>query len=155
MLYSHAQYDWTTGVPDNEVPRRTSLVPLAFPCFLHCLIGMETEGLLDYQGRAGDHFHCAVEPSPGHIRCRFISGRRRPRKLRQKSPPFSVPNRKFFLENRQSNNQWGGKKGSICHFAFSLVLQYLWVPTYPDAGKNSTKSVIVNPFLCAPNASKN
>ena len=43
---------------------------LAFPCFLHCLIGVETEGLLDYQGRAGDHFHCTVEPSPGHIRCR-------------------------------------------------------------------------------------
>ena len=54
----------------EEVPRCTSLVPLAFPCFLHCLIGVETEGLLDYQGRAGDHFHCTVEPSPGHIRCR-------------------------------------------------------------------------------------
>ena len=57
----------------EEVPRRTSLVPLAFLCFLHCLIGVETEGLLDYQGRAGDHFHCTVEPSPGHIRCRQIS----------------------------------------------------------------------------------
>ena len=54
----------------EEVPRRTSLVPLAFPCFLHRLIGVETEGFLDYQGRVGDHFHCAVEPSPGHIRCR-------------------------------------------------------------------------------------
>ena len=57
----------------EEAPRRTSLVPLAFPCFLHCLIGVETEGLLDYQGRAGDHFHCAVEPSPGHIRRRDLS----------------------------------------------------------------------------------
>ena len=37
----------------EEVPRRTSLVPLAFPCFVLCLIGVETEGLLDYQGRAG------------------------------------------------------------------------------------------------------
>ena len=54
----------------EEVPRRTSLVPLAFPCFLHCLIGVETEGLLDYQGRAGDHVYCTVEPSPGHIRRR-------------------------------------------------------------------------------------
>ena len=54
----------------EEAPRCTSLVPLAFPCFLHCLIVVETEGLLDYQGRAGDHFHCTVEPSPGHIRCR-------------------------------------------------------------------------------------
>ena len=37
----------------EEVPRRTSLAPLASPCFLLCLIGVETEGLLDYQGRAG------------------------------------------------------------------------------------------------------
>ena len=37
----------------EEVPCRTSLVPLAFPCFVLCLIGVETEGLLDYQGRAG------------------------------------------------------------------------------------------------------
>ena len=22
-------------------------------------------------GEGGDHFHCTVEPSPGHIRCRF------------------------------------------------------------------------------------
>ena len=31
----------------EEVPRRTSLVPLAFPSFVVCLIGVETEGLLD------------------------------------------------------------------------------------------------------------
>ena len=37
----------------EEVPRRTSLVPLAFPLFVHCLIRVEAEGLLDYQGRAG------------------------------------------------------------------------------------------------------
>ena len=57
----------------EEVPRRASLVPLSFPCFLHCLIGVETGGLLDYQGRAGGgggHFHFTVEPSPGHTRCR-------------------------------------------------------------------------------------
>ena len=54
----------------EEVPRRTSLVPLACPCFVLRLIGVETEALLDYQGRAGDHFRCTVEPSPGHIRCR-------------------------------------------------------------------------------------
>ena len=34
-------------------PRRTSLVPLAFPCFVLCPAGVETEGLLDYQVRAG------------------------------------------------------------------------------------------------------
>ena len=43
----------------------------------------------------------------------------------------------------------GGKTGSICHFAFSLALQGLGVPKDPDAGKNSTKSVIVIAlFLC-------
>ena len=31
----------------------TSLAPLASPCFVLCLIGAETEGLLDYEGRAG------------------------------------------------------------------------------------------------------
>ena len=48
---------------------------------------METEALLDYQGRAGDHFHCTVEPSPGHIRCRFslkISPKFEPEKIRSK-----------------------------------------------------------------------
>ena len=37
----------------EEVPRRTSLAPLESPCFLPCLIEMETEGFLDYKGRAG------------------------------------------------------------------------------------------------------
>ena len=37
----------------DEVPRRTSLAPLASPCFALWFIGVETEGLLDYQGRAG------------------------------------------------------------------------------------------------------
>ena len=51
---------------------------------------------------------------------------------------------------------WEGKARSICHFAFSLVLQCLGVPRYPDAGKHSTKNATLShPFLCAPNASKN
>ena len=37
----------------EKVPCRTSVPPLASPCFLLCLTGVETEGLLDYQGRAG------------------------------------------------------------------------------------------------------
>ena len=37
----------------EEVPHRTSLVPLSFPCSVLCLVRVETEGLLDYQGRAG------------------------------------------------------------------------------------------------------
>ena len=56
----------------EEVQRCTSLAPLACPCFVLRLLGLETEGLLDYQGRGGDHFHCTVEPSPGCIRCWFL-----------------------------------------------------------------------------------
>ena len=38
----------------EEVPRRTSLVPLAFPClYIVYLIRVEAEGLLVYEGRAG------------------------------------------------------------------------------------------------------
>ena len=37
----------------EEIPRGTSLAPLASPCFLLCSMGVETEGLSDYQGRAG------------------------------------------------------------------------------------------------------
>ena len=38
----------------EEVPRRTSPVPLAFPClYIVYLIRVEAEALLDYQGRAG------------------------------------------------------------------------------------------------------
>ena len=37
----------------DEVPRRTSLAPLAFTCLVLCVIGVETEELLDYQGRVG------------------------------------------------------------------------------------------------------
>ena len=36
-----------------EVPRHTSLVPLASPNFRLTLTGLETEGLLDFQERAG------------------------------------------------------------------------------------------------------
>ena len=37
----------------EEVPCRTSLAPLASPCFALRFIGVETKELLDYQGRAG------------------------------------------------------------------------------------------------------
>ena len=51
----------------EEVLRRTSLVILAFPCFVLRLRGVETEAVLDYQAGRGSF---PVEPSPGHIRCR-------------------------------------------------------------------------------------
>ena len=54
------------------------------------------------------------------------------------------------FEGREGGVYLGGKTGSICHFAFSLVFQCLEVPTYPDAGKNSTKNVIVTPLFVCP-----
>ena len=47
---------------------RTPRVPL----FMLVLIGLEAQELFRLPGAAGDHFHCTVEPSPGHIRCRII-----------------------------------------------------------------------------------
>ena len=32
------------------------------------------DAVVHLEGRAGDHFHCTVEPSPGHIRCRIHCG---------------------------------------------------------------------------------
>ena len=53
----HAQCDRTTGVPDNGNEwRKFRAVPRSYPLrslVLLCLIGVETEGLLDFQGRAG------------------------------------------------------------------------------------------------------
>ena len=46
--------NWTTGVPVNGGSSVSYLARiLAFPRFVPCLIGLETEGLLDYEGRAG------------------------------------------------------------------------------------------------------
>ena len=48
--------DQTMEMNGEEVPSlpyRTSRAPLAPPCFLLVLIGLETKGLLDFQGRRG------------------------------------------------------------------------------------------------------
>ena len=37
----------------KEILCCTSLTPFASPCFIFCLLRAETEGFLDYQGRAG------------------------------------------------------------------------------------------------------
>ena len=67
----HAQYDWTTGVPDNgnewrkfrDVPRSHPLRPLVF--YFGFMDGNRRAFRLP--GEGGDHFHCTVQPSPGHI----------------------------------------------------------------------------------------
>ena len=45
---STGQWKWM-----EEVQRRTSLAPLASPCFMLSLLSLETEGLLAFQARAG------------------------------------------------------------------------------------------------------
>ena len=70
----HAQYDWTTGGPDNGNEwRKFRAVPRLYPLrSLVCTLFNKggSRGALRLPGAGGDHFHCTVEPSPGHIRCR-------------------------------------------------------------------------------------
>ena len=58
----------------EEVPCRTSLAPLAFRRFVLCLIKVGSRRTFRLPGEGGDHFHCMVEPSPGHIWCRYSLG---------------------------------------------------------------------------------
>ena len=73
----HAQYDWTTGAPDNGNEwRKVRAVPLSYllrslACTLFNKGGSRRAFRLP--GTGGDHFHCTVEPSPGHIRCRSVA----------------------------------------------------------------------------------
>ena len=72
----HAQYDWTTGVLDNGNEwRKFCVVPRLYPLrSLVCTLFNKggSRGAFRLPGVGGDHFHCTVEPSPGHIRCRQI-----------------------------------------------------------------------------------
>ena len=49
-----------------------SLVPLALPCYVHCLHRGGNRRVFRLPGAGGDHFHFTVEPSPVHIRCRLF-----------------------------------------------------------------------------------
>ena len=67
------RYDWTTVLDNGNGWRKFRAVPRLYPLRSLVLV-LRFIGLLDNQGRAGDHFHCTVEPSPGHIRCRKNRG---------------------------------------------------------------------------------
>ena len=64
---------------------------------------------------------------------------------------------RFSLKVPEREGVGGVKQGRSVILRCPLSLQRLGVPRHPDAGKNSTKSVIVTPLFvsCAPNASKN
>ena len=55
----------------EEVPRRTSLAPLASPLLCTLFSRGGSKRVFRIPGEGGDHFHCTVEPSPSHIRCGF------------------------------------------------------------------------------------
>ena len=65
------RYDWTTGVPDNGNEwRKFRAVPRLYPLrSLVCTLFNKggSRGAFRLPGASGDHFHCTVEPSPGHI----------------------------------------------------------------------------------------
>ena len=62
------------------------------------------------------------------------------------------------ITKTQRAESWGtrkdvypvGKQGSICHFAFSLVLQCLGVQRYPDAGKKQHEKFYRHIPFCVP-----
>ena len=72
----HAQYDWTTGVLDNGNEwRKFRAVPRLYPLrSLVCTLFNKggSRGAFRLPAAGGDHFHCTVEPSPGHIRYRKV-----------------------------------------------------------------------------------
>ena len=74
--FFHAQYDWTTGVPDNGIEwTKCRAVPRLYPLrSLVCTLLNKGGSRRAFRlpGTGGDHFHCTVEPSPSHIRCRFL-----------------------------------------------------------------------------------
>ena len=73
------RYDWTTGVPDNGNDwRKFRVVPRSHPLrsLLLCTLFTKAGNRRAFRlpGAGGDHVHCMVEPSPGHIRCRDTLG---------------------------------------------------------------------------------
>ena len=57
----------------EEVPRCTSLAPLASPRFVLSLVGGGNRRAFRLPAAGGDHFHYMVEPLPDQIRCRIPS----------------------------------------------------------------------------------
>ena len=55
----------------EEVPRRVPRSHPSRPLVLHFVFRGGNRGAFRLPGEGGDHFHCTVEPSPSHIRCRL------------------------------------------------------------------------------------
>ena len=77
-FFEGAQYDWTAGGPYNGNEwRKCRVVPHTHPwrpLFYACYHGSGSKGAFRLPGVMWDRFRCTVEPSPGHIRCRFFWG---------------------------------------------------------------------------------
>ena len=63
------RHDWTTvGYRTASYLARTPCVPFFYNLFNKG----GNRRAFRLPGEGGDHFHCTVEPSPGHIRCRSV-----------------------------------------------------------------------------------
>ena len=97
----------------EEVPRCTSLVPLAFPCFVLRLIGGNRRAFR-LPGAGGYYFHCTVEPSPGHIRC-------------QNTPPVNrAQDAENYIYSSGPPNEDFLSNFSSCDTGARWLLPFLW-----------------------------
>ena len=73
VRYLHAQYDWTTGVPDNGNEWRMFRAVLRSHPLRPRVCTFSSRGgerrACKLRGKGGDHVHCMVEPWLGNIRC--------------------------------------------------------------------------------------
>ena len=62
-----------TGRPGHRnTSCRTSCAHLAYPGYVY-FNRFGSKGACSFPGATWDRFRCTVEPSPGHIRCRFLN----------------------------------------------------------------------------------
>ena len=70
------RYDWTTGAPhDGNEWKKYRVVPRAHPSRTLLYANFNrfgSKGALSFPGATWDRFRSAVEPLPGHIRCRSL-----------------------------------------------------------------------------------
>ena len=105
------QYDWTIGgLYDGNEWRKYRVIPRAHPlrpCVFAYFHWSGSRGAFKLPGATWDRFRCTVEPSGGHIRCRFP----------QMYSIFRVKighvplERSVFLESRKAH--FGGRKGQM------------------------------------------
>ena len=111
--------DWTTGGPHNGNEWKKYLAHTPRPRLYAYLNRSGTKRAFSLPGAMWDHFRCAVEPSPGHIRCRSFETKKltfgAPSQTHLNDPPgvFTSPPWKY-LNTRGGLFKWvrGGSSKS-------------------------------------------